>query len=248
VRGASAAHLTLMSRPAYFLRQHAHICCTGSHWMILDVQKDRYVSVDSDSFAALFPWLSAAGTPSTSVVQGTPPPEALALAQDLVAEDILTTEHRKGKDVHSSNIPQASAVLVPRNLWMPHRSCIRFAPAFFWSCMIAGRKLAHRSFEHNVRTVSTRKARRKTGSTHWPRARQLVAVFNTLRLFYPREYLCMFDSLALIEFLAHYDLFPNWIFGVMTDPFCAHCWVQAQNVVLNDTLDRVSEYTPIMAV
>jgi Transglutaminase-like superfamily len=38
------------------------------------------------------------------------------------------------------------------------------------------------------------------------------------------------------------------VFGVNADPFEAHCWVQAGSVVLNDTLGRVSSFTPIMSV
>jgi hypothetical protein len=73
-------------------------------------------------------------------------------------------------------------------------------------------------------------------------------VFDSLRLFYPRPYLCLFDSLALIHFLARFGLYPDWVFGVQADPFEAHCWVQAGSVVLNDTVERVSAFTPIMYV
>jgi hypothetical protein len=75
-----------------------------------------------------------------------------------------------------------------------------------------------------------------------------MLVFERLRLFYPRSYLCLFDSLALIHFLARFDVYPDWVFGVNADPFEAHCWVQAGNVVLNDTVARVSGFTPIMVV
>lgn len=40
---------------------------------------------------------------------------------------------------------------------------------------------------------------------------------------------------------------PLWIFGVRTWPFGAHCWLQVDDLVIGDTLDRVRFYTPIMA-
>jgi hypothetical protein len=43
-------------------------------------------------------------------------------------------------------------------------------------------------------------------------------------------------------------VYPDWVFGVNADPFEAHCWVQAGNVVLNDTVAWVSGFTPIMVV
>ena len=37
------------------------------------------------------------------------------------------------------------------------------------------------------------------------------------------------------------------VFGV-TMPFAAHCWVQQGDVVLNDALDRVLRFRPIMVL
>jgi hypothetical protein len=76
----------------------------------------------------------------------------------------------------------------------------------------------------------------------------LVAVFTQLRPFYPRAYLCLYDSLALLEFLSRHHYYPLWTFGVKSDPFGAHCWVQWRDLVLNDAVARVRQYTPIMTV
>jgi hypothetical protein len=80
------------------------------------------------------------------------------------------------------------------------------------------------------------------------RARILVSVFIRLRPFYDRKYLCLFDSLALLDFLARYALFPTWVFGVQSEPFAAHCWIQQDGFLVNDTVERVDAYTPVMAV
>jgi hypothetical protein len=74
----------------------------------------------------------------------------------------------------------------------------------------------------------------------------LIATFQLLRPLFPRPYLCLFDSLALFEFLAGHDCFPHLIFGVVADPFEAHCWLQAGTVVLNDNLERTGRYKPIL--
>jgi hypothetical protein len=79
--------------------------------------------------------------------------------------------------------------------------------------------------------------------------RQLVESFIRFRVFaFSSRNECLFDSLALLEFLARYDIHPDWIFGVQTRPFAAHCWVQSDDVVFNDTVENVSVYTPIMVV
>ena len=76
---------------------------------------------------------------------------------------------------------------------------------------------------------------------------RLASIFNVWRAYYVRPSLCLFDSLCLLEFLACYALFPKWVFGVNAEPFQAHCWVQEGTAVLNDTVERVSAYTPIMS-
>ena len=38
------------------------------------------------------------------------------------------------------------------------------------------------------------------------------------------------------------------VFAVMTRPFAAHCWVQLDETVLNDRLDHVRKFTPILVV
>jgi hypothetical protein len=53
---------------------------------------------------------------------------------------------------------------------------------------------------------------------------------------------------VLLEYLAWYRIFPTWVFGVQTRPFAAHCWLQHENIVLNDTVEHVTRYTPIMTV
>jgi hypothetical protein len=116
---------------------------------------------------------------------------------------------------------------------------------------MAAAQLRIGSLEQAVRRVRTRNARRRNASSVFDRerARELVAVFTDLRpfLFTSRE-ACLFESLVLIEFLARYSLFPAWVFGVRARPFAAHCWVQQGDTVLNDTVEHVTRYTPIMTV
>ena len=81
------------------------------------------------------------------------------------------------------------------------------------------------------------------------RARRLVEAFARYRVFlFSSRNECLFDSLALIEFLARYDIYPDWVFGVQTRPFAAHCWVQHGDIVFNDTVEYVGGFTPIMVV
>jgi hypothetical protein len=76
----------------------------------------------------------------------------------------------------------------------------------------------------------------------------LLSVFKRWRAYYSRPYVCLFDSVCLLRFLNFYNLFPTLVFGVVAEPFHAHCWLQDGGTVLNDTVERVSAYSPIMSV
>ena len=60
--------------------------------------------------------------------------------------------------------------------------------------------------------------------------------------------MCLLDSIALVRFLARRGLYAQLVFGVTDDPFSAHCWVQAGDLVLNDTVGDVSAHTPIRVI
>ena len=104
--------------------------------------------------------------------------------------------------------------------------------------------------ERTVRSVAQQKKARASSwtSNDIEKARRLVSIFNALRPFYPAGYVCLFDSLAMIEFLARYRLYANWVYGVEIEPFNAHCWVQQSDLLFNDIIEEVQRYTPIMAV
>jgi hypothetical protein len=79
--------------------------------------------------------------------------------------------------------------------------------------------------------------------------RPLVTAFVYLRpLFFTSKEACLLDSLTLVNFLAGYSVFPQWVFGVKTDPFYAHCWVQQGGFVFNDTPDYIRGFSPILVV
>ncbi len=77
--------------------------------------------------------------------------------------------------------------------------------------------------------------------------RALVEIYRKLRpLFMSRRDKCLLDALTLIEFLASYAIYPNWVFGVRNNAFAAHCWVQLDSLVLDDDLENVCDYAVIM--
>ena len=64
----------------------------------------------------------------------------------------------------------------------------------------------------------------------------------------PHAGLCLMRSLQQRLYLTARGHGVAWVFGVRTWPFEAHCWLQAGDVVLDDTPGRVRGFTPILVV
>jgi hypothetical protein len=75
-----------------------------------------------------------------------------------------------------------------------------------------------------------------------------AALYRRARLYVPVDMCCLLDSIAMAKFLRRRQLHVHVVFGVALDPFSAHCWVQADNLVLNDSVGNVNSHTPIRVV
>lgn len=76
---------------------------------------------------------------------------------------------------------------------------------------------------------------------------EAVGTFERLRPWLPLEGECLLRSYHLRAFLRARGLDAIWVFGVRTWPFGAHCWLQAGRTVLDDDLERLAAYRPILA-
>jgi hypothetical protein len=109
------------------------------------------------------------------------------------------------------------------------------------------------SFERMIARARRRRARAvaRNESAGFDRenAKRAIATFAALRpFFFTAKDAGLFEALALARFLARWGLYPRWVFGVQARPFAAHCWLQHEGIVLNDTVEHVSRYSPIMVV
>ena len=51
-----------------------------------------------------------------------------------------------------------------------------------------------------------------------------------------------------MRFLATKGIAATWTFGVRLVPFGAHCWVEYEGAVLNDHLEHVGGFAPILTI
>lgn len=230
----------------YRLPQQVFFCTTGTHCVFLDVDRDLYVAVHKISIDAIRPWLSTPYDRSNSTTPQEIPSAAASFAHDLVTRGLLTIDQSTGKSFEPAAVPTPRSMEVAQQPLM--RNAMRFK-RFYEACRAADQRLEREGVRDAIDFVRRRKAARlKAAPVRRTRLLSLVSTFKALRLFYPRPYLCLFDSLALMEFLATYSIFPTWVFGVHGEPFHAHCWVQHDDLLLDDSLYRIARLTPIMTV
>jgi hypothetical protein len=120
--------------------------------------------------------------------------------------------------------------------------------AFMFASWKTARRLKRWHISRTVRIVRKRKAGAPSDPVAPERLKDLLDVFRKLRPWYPHDYACLFEALALAEFLAFYRIYPTWVFGVQAQPFGAHCWLEADGLLLNESLEYAGQFTAIMRV
>jgi hypothetical protein len=111
--------------------------------------------------------------------------------------------------------------------------------------------LAWRPFATTVEAARARKSQRETefDPTHVLQMAATVGIFRRLRpLVFAAEDRCLLHALTLINFLALYRLYPEWVIGVATQPWGAHSWVEWGNFLLDSNPEKVCRFTPILVV
>lgn len=213
----------------FALRPGLHFCEAASCFVFLDLEKDRYFRLPArleNDFRNLIKNPLAAGTAAPPLVEaGVLRPaifrQSLSLPQLIVGTcgpDALGGEGRGGFEM---------ARAVASELWVSQQLRLGRLAA-----LIA-------SYERSkvARTLST--ALTDEGPI------RVVRAYERAKLFRSPANRCLSRSLAMARRLAELRCDAVFVIGVRAQPFTAHSWVQSGGIVLNDTPDEVSRYTPI---
>lgn len=230
----------------YYLPHHVHLCEFDDGGVLLDLRREKYFGVNSGAIQSLKAFMQGRG--NCAAVQQDDGQSTLA---ELEKSHLIT----RNRDLGRPFLPLALACTdaVPFEGRAPGEAEIQPAHIlrFFSTGIIAALELRTRSLERIVTRLRERKARHAASPPAPDTASiiELVKIFRRLTplLFTTKEF-CLRDSLMLLEFLARHDVYPTWAIGVRTKPFGAHSWVQHEALLLNDTLQHVETFTPILAV
>jgi hypothetical protein len=245
--------LIAVKKSFYYMSNHTFFCLADGHYVFLDLRSDEYLCLGrkhTNAMKALLNQDKSIDILPAEICLREGESDCSVVVQALLKRGLLV----KDSEYHKS--PERARIAAPSTSIMEeiHKSRPRVGLAhalnFFAAAATASKNLRCESIERTVRGVEARKLAHATAaaSPDMGTIGNLFHMFHILRPYYPRRYLCLFDSLALLHFLARYRMFPNWVYGVKLEPFAAHCWVQAGDKVVNDIIDNVRDYTPIMSI
>lgn len=238
---------------AFFLRREVYVCQTDDGAVFMDSRSGQYFGLDMAETAAIAPhiegWTGGIGASLDS--HKIPDPDDSARILNVLSKSpaLLTESSLLGKAVAPPVLQQTGS--------LPFRGSIvprpRISPVDVWrfclACLSALLDVKFRCLADTLRDVHARKSCHTSHEISRPRIVELVRIFRFLRpILYTAKDNCLFDSLALVSFLARFDIYPTWVIGVRTRPFAAHSWVLDGTLLLNEKLETAEEYFPVLAI
>lgn len=208
---------------------HVAYCFSAGRPIFMDINRNRYFAV-SERVGGLFRTFVQDGRVDS--------PSDLEL---LVRKGLLARSEAAAS-------PRRQAITVKRERPIRAKGGLDpiVAAKVAGSVWAARRELAHRPFAK----IYARLVQRRNTLVDPVESQlgQLCATFQRHRAVVPIRSVCLHDSIALLDFLAREGARADLVFGVTASPFSAHCWLQRDDQVLNDHLDRVVTFTPIVVV
>jgi hypothetical protein len=234
----------------YYLNQHAHCCTFNEGAVILDIRTGKYLGIDSRYLPALMAnvldWPTTTSPRSEDYLQNED--ESAQLISALCRRNILTTTPSFKSAVllptprHSVSATGCSRK--PKGV--PTRHKLLF--------VIALLRVLSMRHKHSLEPIidwirvhqGTVTRRQTPDAEHITR---LLWSFERIRVwFYTARQYCLLDSLVLSVFLSLARQPCSLVIAVATKPFLAHAWVQSDEAVLNDTVEHVQLFRPLLVV
>lgn len=237
-----------MTSTRYFLAKYMYMCLIDGQIAILDLRRDKYLALDSDASSLLHPHIGFLTSQGGLLPNGREPRLYDALSR-LSANGILCST-QSGPSMAATRRPlyRPEDEIRPQPPYREHvgtHHVLRYISSVLNAKLALRTRSLFRIVLSEQRKISSRASVRATFDA--ARVSRLCSVYSQLRVIATGPRQCLFDSLALKLFLAKYGVFPDWIFGVRLNPFAAHCWLQHGDILVNDSLDSVRQFTPIMA-
>jgi len=247
-----------MANPTLFLNKNTYFCILENFFVFLDLDADRYISVQPAYTDSLCRQLGLklpgnSGLAINAVDQQSLHDEFNKTKTDMVNSQLVTEDCREGKLAvpmeHTAVSQDANGYDIDRKVKLRFSHFFKLTKSVLKIVF----RLKFRSIITIVKNHRTLKARshidvkKAANRLNQSQIKEIVEVFKLLRpIYYTALDHCLADSLILADFLSSYGLVTEVVVAVHGRPFRAHCWVQRGGTVLNDNREHVAQYTPIL--
>lgn len=199
-----------------------HAVKVGDDLILLDLESDEYLLVPECA---------------TARVEGDLLHGPMDLLLDLAANELLqsggaASVQRNTPTLPTTSLPEAHA----------QRPTVRDIATF---CIIWADVRRRRP---TLRMLSTAVCGRKGERSDLGAVSARVEVFRQLLPLTPSAGACLFQAELLLRFLNEAGLDADWVFGVRTWPFLAHCWLQIGDHCVSQNPETLAIYRPIMVL
>lgn len=218
----------------YQIAPHAHYCVASDHVVFLDLRADRYFALPPSTASAFLRALQGEQLGPTDHAALSP-----LLVRGLISPSACDQDSRSPAVTETPLSELAPFTPARINLANLGTALLAHAQASVELKAFKLGKTIDRIAKQKVRILSRRGATPDLDPA-------VLSAFLTTRRLVPSQNQCLRWSIAAIHYLSHHQQFPQLVLGVRMRPFHAHAWVQEGSMVLNDTVDFVSLYTPIL--
>ncbi|MBF5089113.1 lasso peptide biosynthesis B2 protein [Novosphingobium sp. NBM11] len=215
------------------LRDDLHFCRSGDRTVFLDLRADRYFSLPSKAdmaFQEVVQKGSLAARPEVDCLLGL----------GVLIEGPPDTRPRPCAPAHP---PRDSMV----DVMTPRPSPLSLATASL-ALAQAEAQLRFMTLHRMVGRIAWIKTRLTPLTNPELKLHAAVEAFSALSRWVSARDRCLPRSMAMAKLLLSRDVGVEMVFGVAARPFRAHCWVQYEHIVLNDHLENIHSYTPILVI
>jgi Transglutaminase-like superfamily len=247
---AIAAHPEPGAAPVCFFSAHAYVHEFDDGVIILDLRNDTYVGVDarhlSDLRTRIGNWPDSGRSSREAECHDISTSESLIA--ELLTRGILTTSRTPTPPTPATTPTTALTVAsfgVARTR-IPLGHAVQFAIAF----VVVALRLRRNGLASLVDWLRRHQSSIQPGHsvTHDFIVARLGSFLWLRTWCYTAQRRCLLDSLVLSVYLTRGMVPCTFVIGVATKPFVAHAWVQIAGSVLNDTVEHVQEFGPILSV
>jgi hypothetical protein len=221
---------------SYRFREGLHGVDVGGRAILLDLMADRYFAGKPRLNAALVEFLACDGGAGIS-------DQTIQILSDaclIVKRDKLPTLHSSGcavRPCHDLDI-RASHSIAP--ILLGKAAILQFAYNAFPS---------RRRLSRVVLDVQRARSRiTSPAAAEEDRYRLIAGCFERLEPIFPPANRCLQRTASFLALCHMLGCRPTFVVGVQASPFSAHCWVQDGDRVINDRLENVAPYVPILSV